>query len=501
MEQTDIFLKIQNLNKSFPGVKALDNIDFELYKGEVHGLLGENGAGKSTLIKIISGVYKKDNGQIVLNNEKCDFHTPRDAFNRGISVIHQETSLIPQLTVLQNIFLGIEDTKTWLGLLDKRKIEKRYTAISASLGFHLPRDEQARRLSVAQQKMTEILKAMVHSAALIIMDEPTDALTENEIRQLFKIIQDLKKKRVTILYITHYLEEVFQICDRLTVLRDGKKIDTRKTGEVTQKEIVKMMIGQEHPADMGQALHLDRRIPALAVESLSSDSVVKEVSFTAYQGEILGITGVIGSGKTELGRMIFGADRPDQGAIQVAGHWTKIKSPVQAIAHGIGMLPEDRKNLGLLLEHEVYKNISLPSLARFCKGGIIIKNREFKAITEMIRRLDIKLTSSSQPAKYLSGGNQQKVVVGKWLVSNPKVLIMDEPTRGIDVGSKAEIHNIMRELANAGACIIFLSAEVPEIVTVCDRILLMRKGRIFAEYQRGVTQQEIIQKLLEGNHS
>jgi ribose transport system ATP-binding protein len=499
MEQTDIILKIQKLNKSFPGVKALDNIDFELYQGESHGLLGENGAGKSTLIKIISGVYRKDNGAIFLNGVSCDFHSPRDAFKKGVSVIHQETSLIPQLTVLQNIFLGIEETR--FGLFAKRKIEERYAEVSAKLGFHLPQDEQARNLSVAQQKMTEILKAMVHASSLIIMDEPTDSLTENEIRQLFKIIQDLKKNQVTILYITHYLEEVFQICDRLTVLRDGKKIDTRKIGEVTQKDIVKMMIGAEHPAILEKAVQQAEKKPALAVVNLSSDSVVKQVSFTAYQGEILGITGVIGSGKSELARMIFGADRPDAGEIRVAGQETKIKSPVQAIHHGIGMLPEDRKNFGLLLEHEVYKNISLPSLARFCKGGIIFKKLEFRTIEDIIKRLDIKITGPFQHAKFLSGGNQQKVVVGKWLVSNPRVLIMDEPTRGIDVGSKAEIYNIMRGLANSGTCIIFISSEVPEIVAVSDRILLMKKGRIFAEYDRGVTQQEIIQKLLEGNHS
>ncbi len=498
MNNNEPILKITNISKSFPGVKALDRINLNVGKGEVHALLGENGAGKSTLVKIIVGAYKKDEGSIIFNNQNREFNSPAEAYKSGISVIYQETSLIPQLTVLQNIFLGMEHSYSFLKIIDHKRLIREYQEVCGKLGFHFNRNELARNLSIAEQKMVEILKAMVHNASFIIMDEPTDSLADNEIRHLFEIIRDLKNHQITVLYITHYLDEVFQITDRITVLRDGKKVDTVNTTEVNTQDIVKMMVGQEISSSARQTTKTKEKREAIRVEHLTRKNVLSDISFTAYEGEILGVTGVIGAGKTELGRAIFGADKIDSGQIFLYGEPCHIYSPVEAVKHGVGMLPEDRKNFGLLLNHEVYKNITMSALERFISSMIIRKGEEPSVTEQMVNRLDIKITSPYQSAKYLSGGNQQKIVVGKWLTANPRILIMDEPTRGIDVGSKNEVHKIMKRLAEEGTCIIFISSEVPEIVEVSDRILVMKKGRIHAEYSRGVTQKEIIQAILEG---
>ncbi len=500
MTHSDTILTIKHVSKSFPGVKALDKINLELKRGEAHALLGENGAGKSTLVKIISGVYKRDEGDIGINGKACHFNSPKDAFNHGISIIHQETSLIPPLTVIQNVFLGIEYSKSIFNILDDKKILEKFNEICSKLNFDLPPNLKARYLNVAEQKMVEILKAMVHNALFIIMDEPTDSLAENEIERLFSIIKDLKKNNITILYITHYLDEVFKICDNLTVLRDGKKIDSVSTADVNQNDIIKMMIGQEVIEVTPSKQPANHNPPVIRIENLFQKNVINDVSFNGYQNEIIGITGVIGSGKTELAGLIFGATRPDSGAIYINETLCRIHSPEIAVRKGIGMLQEDRKNFGLLLEHEVYKNITLSALDKFTKNMIVSKKNELKKTSEMVRRLNIKITDSCQIVKYLSGGNQQKLVIGKWLVADPEILIMDEPTRGIDVGSKSEVYNIMRELADNGTCIIFISSEIPEIVKVSDKILVMKKGKIHSEYTRGVTQEEIIRALLEGNN-
>jgi ribose transport system ATP-binding protein len=499
----ETLLQLSMVSKAFPGVRALDGIDLEIRTGEVHGLLGENGAGKSTLVKVIAGIYAKDAGKLFFEGRERSFGSPGEAAAAGITVIHQETSLIPTLTVLENIFLGIEQ-KSFLNVIDERRMRREYESACERLSFRLPRDRQARDLSVAEQKMTEILKAMVRRASFIIMDEPTDALTEAEIAHLFRIIRDLKRQMITVLYITHYLQEVFEITDRITVLRDGRKVGTRLTAELDRNAIVKMMIGQAveetlsgSPASAHAAAA--KGAEAIRVEGLRRGRSVNGVSFSAYQGEILGITGVLGSGKTELARLLFGADKPDSGTIFVNGRPSRIGSPMEAVSRGIGMLPEDRKRLGLILMHEVYKNITIASLRRMSRW-IFIRGRMERAEAErMMKALDIKSAGPNQAVRYLSGGNQQKVVIAKWLVSDQKVLIMDEPTRGIDVGSKAEIHRIMRALADRGACVIFISAEVPEIVRVSDRILLMRAGRISAQFGRGASQEELVHHMLKGN--
>ena len=492
----ETLLKLKNIGKSFPGVQALDGIDLELERGEVHALLGENGAGKSTLVKIIAGVYSKDQGSIFFDGREREFNSPASALNAGIAVIHQETSLIPTLTVIQNIFLGIERTRAFK-IIDEKRVRQEYDRVCEEFGFQLPLATPARRLTVAEQKMTEILKAMVRKASFVIMDEPTDALTSQEIGHLFQIIRGLKQSGVTVLYITHYLDEVFEITDRLTVLRDGKRVATVQTSSVGRNDIVRMMIGSELAGVRSQAAARPRGSEAIRVEGIGRKGFVSEVSFSAYQGEILGITGVLGSGKTELARLLFAADKPDSGGIFIGGRRLIPRSPRDAVRNGIGMLPEDRKSYGLILKHEVYKNLSLVVLNRFRRGPVLSRARELEAVDRIVEQLDIKTTGYNQETKLLSGGNQQKVVVGKWLLSQPRVLIMDEPTRGIDVGSKAEIHRLMRELAEQGTCILFISSEVQEIIALCDRILVMRSGKIAAEYGRGASQEEVVHSILQ----
>ncbi len=497
MNATESILHISNVNKSFPGVKALDAINLEIRRGEVHALLGENGAGKSTLVKIIVGAHKKDTGTILFDGVPREFISPADAYKNGISIIYQETSLIPQLTVLQNIFLGQEHIHTFLRIFDQKRLIREYEELCEKVGFHFNRNEQARNLSVAEQKMVEILKAMAHQASFIIMDEPTDSLADAEIQHLFDIIRDLRHHQMTVLYITHYLDEVFQIADRLTVLRDGKNVGTVNTGDVTMRDVVKMMVGQEIARGTGREIKQIEQREAIRVDRLSRAPLLKNVSFRAYKGEILGITGVIGAGKTELARAIFGADAIDEGTIILEGTPCAIGSPVEAVKQGIGMLPEDRKYLGLLLDQEVYKNITLAAIDQAISGIFLQKRQELLMTDKMVKRLDIKVSTPYQAVKYLSGGNQQKIVIGKWLTASPKVLIMDEPTRGIDVGAKNEVYQIMRQLAEEGTCIIFISSEVPEILEVSDRILVMNKGTIHAKYARGTSQEEIMQAMLE----
>lgn len=501
MDTREPILRIENVSKSFPGVKALDRINLEINSGEVHALLGENGAGKSTLVKIIVGAYKKDEGQIYFNGNACEFHSPAEAYQRGMSIIYQETSLIPQLTVLENIFLGMEYTHSWLGVIDNKRIVREYNEVCQKLGFHFHRHTLARHLSVAEQKMVEILKAMVHQASFIIMDEPTDSLTETEIRHLFEIIRDLKNHQITVLYITHYLEEVFEITDRATVLRDGKKVETVRTADVETRDIVRMMVGQELSSEHPISTKQQEQREVLRVEHLTRQPAFTNVSLQACQGEILGITGVIGAGKTELARAIFGADGPDSGQVFLDGQPCQIHSPQEAVRYGIGMLPEDRKRLGLLLKQEVYKNLSIAALDQFIRHHILRTAQELRATEDVVKQLDIKISSPYQAVQYLSGGNQQKIVIGKWLTAQPRILIMDEPTRGIDVGSKNEIYKIIKRLAEAGTCILFISSEVPEIVEIADRILVMKKGRIAAEYHRGITQRALMQAILESDQT
>ena len=469
----------------------------EIYPDEVHALVGENGAGKSTLIKLLVGVYQKDSGTIYFNNQKADFDSPAQAFQKGISVIYQENSLIPQLTVIQNVFLGTEYF-TPFGLIDEKKIYQEYLNISKKLGFELPPHEEVRNLGVAEQKLVEILKALIHKAKFIIMDEPTASLSENEIEHLFRIISELKSNHVSMLYITHILEEVFRIADRITVLRDGKKIKTVFTKEVNRNEVITMMVGESlKDACVSESTEIKGQPPVLKVENLSRKPRVNGVSFEAFPGEVLGITGLTGAGKTELSRLIFGADKLEAGLILINNEPVRIRSPLDAVKNRISLIPEDRKKDALILILELYKNITLPSLAEFSNQGILLIRKEFDTTKYFIKKLDIKTSGVKQVIKYLSGGNQQKVVISKWLQTEPKVLIMDEPTQGIDVKAKVEIYTIVRNLAKSGVCVIFVSSEISEVVKVSDRILVLSQGRISGEFKQGVSQEEIMRTILK----
>jgi ribose transport system ATP-binding protein len=484
---------VRKLNKSFPGVKALDDIDLEIYQDEVHALVGENGAGKSTLIKVLVGAYKRNSGEIYFNKQKVEFDSPAQAFQNGINVIYQENSLISQLTVIQNVFLGTEYF-TPLGLIDEKKIYQEYLSISKKLGFELPPHEEARNLGVAEQKLVEILKALIHKTKFIIMDEPTASLSKNEIEHLFRIISELKSNHISVLYITHILGEVFRIADRITVLRDGKKIKTVFTKEVNRDEVITMMVGESlkdtylSPPTGGKK----SQQTILKVENLRRKPRVNGVSFEASPGEVLGITGLMGAGKTELSRLIFGADKLEGGQILINDKSVSFHSPLDAVNQGISLVPEDRKKDALVLMLELYKNITLPTLAQFVNKGVISSGKEFDITRQAIKKLDIKTSGVNQVVKYLSGGNQQKVVISKWLQTEPKVLIMDEPTRGIDVKAKVEIYNIVGKLAESGVCVIFVSSEVSEVVKVSDRILVLSRGKVSGEFKRGVSQEVAI---------
>jgi len=470
----------------------------EIYKDEVHALVGENGAGKSTLIKVLVGAYKRNSGEIYFNDQKAEFDSPAQAFQNGINVIYQENSLIPQLTVIQNIFLGMERF-TPLGLIDENKIYQEYLSISKKLGFELPPHEEARNLGVAEQKLVEILKALIHKTKFIIMDEPTASLSENEIEHLFRIISELKSNHISVLYISHILGEVFRIADRITVLRDGKKIKTVFTKEVNRDEVITMMVG-ESLKDTYLSPSTGRKKsqqPILKVENLRRKPRVNDVSFEASPGEVLGITGLMGAGKTELSRLIFGADKLEGGQILINDKPVRFHSPLDAVNQGISLVPEDRKKDALVLMLELYKNITLSTLAQFSNKGVLSFEKESDITRQSIKKLDIKTSGVNQVVKYLSGGNQQKVVISKWLQTEPKVLIMDEPTRGIDVKAKVEIYNIVGKLAESGVSVIFVSSEVSEVVKVSDRILVLSRGKVSGEFKRGVSQEEIMRIILQ----
>ncbi len=491
-------MKIVKLKKAFPGVIALNEIDLEINKGEVHALVGENGAGKSTLIKLVVGAYKRDSGDIYFDNQKVEFTSPAQAFQSGLSVIYQENSLIPQLTVIQNIFLGVEHF-TSLGILDEKKIYEQYLSITKQLGFELPPFEKVRNLGVAEQKLVEILKALIHKVKFIIMDEPTASLSENEVEHLFRIISELKSNKISVLYITHLLGEVFKIADRITVLRDGKKINTVPIKDVNREKVVTMMVGESlKNAYTSVFTEVKKREKVvLQVKNLKRKPRVNGISFELFAGEVLGIAGLRGAGKTELSRLLFGADRLEDGSIIINNKPVRFRSPLDAVNHGVSLVPEDRKKDALILMLELYKTITLPTLEQFASKGVILSGKEIAATRRAIEKLDIKTSGVKQITRYLSGGNQQKVTISKWLQANPIVLIMDEPTQGIDVKAKLEIYNIVRKLAETGVCIIFISSEVSEVVKVSDRIIVLNQGKISAEFKHGVSQEEIMRTILK----
>lgn len=492
------YLKMKGISKRFPGVTALDSVDLEVTKGEVHGLIGENGAGKSTLIKILTGAYEKDEGQIYINNKEVQISNPKQAIDIGIIAIYQELNLSPHLSSAENIFLGQEIKKgNIISFIDWKAARKEATRLLNELGQNIDVNIPVKNLGIGQQQMVEIAKALSKNAEIIIMDEPTSSLSLNETEELLKTINKLRKKGISVIFISHRIEEIFQICDRITVMRDGKKIATLETGETNKDEVIKYMVGRsleqqypKKPVKRGEA--------ALRVENLKRKGVFDDISFTAYSGEILGISGLVGAGRTEIVRSIFGADPRDAGDIYVYGKKCNILSPRDAMKEGIALLTEDRKGQGLILEQDIVVNITLSSLPRFKEKFFLNLKRLFLAAKKLAEELDIKTPSLYKKVVELSGGNQQKVVIAKWLCYNARIFIFDEPTRGIDVGAKVEVYNIMNELVSKGASVIMISSELPEILGMSDRIIVVHEGKITGEFSRDNADQEVIMKAATG---
>ena len=487
-----LLLEMRGICKAFPGVQALQNVDFDLRPGEVHVLLGENGAGKSTLVKILSGAYSKDAGEIYWEGRPITIHTPKDSQDLGIGIIYQEFNLVPQLSIAENVWLRREPYRhRALRLIDWREMRRRTQALLDELHLDLDPKRPVAGLGVAHQQMVEIAKALSLNAKLLIMDEPTSALTDKEIAQLYDVIRKLKARGVSVIFISHHLDEVFEICDRGTILRDGEYIATIDLKATTKDQLIQLMVGrsleQQYPKVFTQ-----RGAEALRVEGLVRKGVLHDISFCAYTGEILGIAGLVGAGRTELMRAVFGADPIDQGKVYVFGKELRLESPQSAIRAGLGLLPEDRKYQGLVLILSVLQNVSMASLDRLKKSGLLQLGLEKKQTNDFVTKLRIATPHVQQQVQYLSGGNQQKVVLAKWLASQSKILIFDEPTRGIDVGAKVEVYNLMNQLVESGAAVIMVSSEMPELLGMSDRVLVMHEGRLAAEFDRAEATQEKI---------
>jgi ribose transport system ATP-binding protein len=488
-------LEMRGITKTFPGVKALTDVDFDVRPGEVHALVGENGAGKSTLMKILAGVYERDAGEVLLKGKPVVFTNPRQAQLAGIVTIYQELNQVPEMSVTENIFLGSELERgivlKWSEMHDKAR------DLLAKLHLDIDPRQPIRNFGVAQQQMVEVAKALHQKADLIIMDEPTSSLSIREINDLFAIVKELKEAGVAIVYISHHLEETFAITDRITVLRDGQHVATKPTGELNIDGLVRLMVGRDLSEKYPKEI-VPRGEEILRVENLSRAGVLSDINFTAYAGEVLGIAGLVGAGRTELARAVFGADLIDSGKFFVKGQPVKIANPNDAIQHGIGLLTEDRKQQGLFLQMSVRDNIVIAVLKRLTKGLRTNRRKEIDVAQRYIDGMNIKASSQDQLAINLSGGTQQKVVLGKWMSTEPRMLIFDEPTRGIDVGAKVEIYKMMNELAKQGVAIMMISSELPEILGMSDRVLVMRGGSIRGELTRAEATEEKIMEYATG---
>ena len=472
----EVILTMKDIDKSFPGVHALDHVNFEVKRGEVHALMGENGAGKSTLMKVLTGIYQKDSGTITYKGKETEFHNTREAQDAGVVIVHQELNMIGDLTVAQNIFIGREPKKG-IRVDDKKMIEDS-RKLFQDLNIEIDPREKMSNLTVGKQQMCEIAKAISHKAEVIIFDEPSAALTEKEIADLFEIIKDLRKKNLGIVYISHRMDEIKVITDRVTVMRDGGYVGTLITADSTKEDIINMMVGRviyEDPKDHSMVAP-DAPV-VLKVEHLNAGKMVQDVSFELHKGEILGFSGLMGAGRTETARALFGADPKDSGDIYVNGQKVDIKTPQDAVKCGIGYLSEDRKRFGIVVDKTVAENSTMATMENFMKGIFIDKKKEKDTAQEYVEALKTKTPSVDQLVVNLSGGNQQKVVIAKWLVRNCDILIFDEPTRGIDVGAKSEIYHLMNELVAEGKSIIMISSEMTEILRMSDRIVVMCEGR------------------------
>lgn len=487
----EYILELKKISKSFSGVEVLHEVSFSLRPGEVHALLGENGAGKSTLVKVVTGVHQPDNGEILLNGVPVRFGDTRESRQAGIAAIYQELSLFPDLDVAENIFVGRQPV-TLGGWVDWRKLYTEAGKLLESLGVHLDLKQKARSLSIAQQQMVEIARAFSINARVLIMDEPTSSLTLNEVADLFRLVQRLREDGTAIIFISHRLEELFELADRVTVLRDGSYVDTRLIKDVTRDDLIRMMVGRTI-TDLFPKQEVQAGEVILKVEHLSRAGTFRDVSFELRRGEILGMAGLVGAGRTNVARAIFGVEPPTGGRIQVDGRDVAIKSPQQAIKLGLAYVPEDRQLHGLIPAMHLTSNISLPILQEYSIRGWLQDKMELKAAYEAACQMEVRANNIWQNARELSGGNQQKVVLAKWLSTKPRILILDEPTRGIDVGTKAAVHALMSKLASEGMAILMISSELPEIMGMSDRIIVMHEGYMTGHFTRAeATQEKII---------
>lgn len=490
----EVILTMKEIDKSFPGVHALDHVSFEVKKGEVHALMGENGAGKSTLMKVLTGIYKKDSGTITFEGKEVEFHNTREAQDAGVVIVHQELNMLGHLTVAQNIFIGREFKK---GIaIDDKKMNEEAKKLFDRLHIDIDPTETMSNLTVGKQQMCEIAKAISHKAKVIIFDEPSAALTEAEIEELFKIIKDLRKQQLGIVYISHRMDEIKVITDRVTVMRDGTYVGTLITKDCTKDDIINMMVGRVIYEDPKTESSVPKDAPVvLKVENLNAGRMVQDVSFELHKGEILGFSGLMGAGRTETARAIFGADPKTSGNIYINGQKVEINSPQDAVKCGIGYLSEDRKRFGIVVQKSVAENSTMAALENFVSGLFINKKSENKIAQEYVDSLATKTPGVDQLVVNLSGGNQQKVVIAKWLIRNCDILIFDEPTRGIDVGAKNEIYKLMNRLAEEGKSIIMISSEMTEILRMSDRIVVMCEGKKTGEIGIEEASQETIMNM------
>lgn len=488
---------MRNISKSFGSNKVLERIDLELYSGQVHALMGENGAGKSTLMNILTGLFPASSGTIYIDGQERVFANPQEAEQFGISFIHQEMNTWPEMTVLENLFLGRE-IKGPLGLLNQTLMRQKAEEAFARLKVTIPLDRPIGDLSVGQQQMIEIAKSLLNPLSILIMDEPTAALTDRETNNLFRVIRDLKEQGVGIVYISHRMEEIFKITDFVTVMRDGIVVDTKQTQATSAAELVRQMVGRQLE-DYYPTKDTEIGEIAFEVDRLSGE-IFEDISFHVRQGEILGFSGLMGSGRTEVMRAIFGIDKKKSGSIKIDGRQVHIANPSQAINQGLGFLTENRKDEGLILDFSIKDNMTLPSTKDFSQHGLFDEKTSQVFVQQLIDRLRIKSGRPALPVGKLSGGNQQKVVLAKWIGIAPKVLILDEPTRGVDVGAKREIYQLMNELADRGVPIILVSSDLPEVLGVSDRIMVMHEGKMMGELSRAQATQERVMHLATGGN-
>lgn len=488
VQPSEPMIELAGITKQFGAVQALRGVDLSLYPGEVHALVGENGAGKSTLVKILAGIHRPDAGMIKIGGSVIDLHNPAQARNAGIAVIHQEPTLFPDLNVAENVFMG-RHPRDRFGRVDWKRMYQEVERLFDSLGVRMNVYTPVQGLSVADQQMVEIAKALSFQSRVLVMDEPTAALSAHEVQTLFTIVRRLRERGVAILFVSHRLEEIFALADRVTVFRDGARVATAPITEVTTEELIRQMVGRTMETLYPKSVVEPGEV-VLEVRHLTREGVFTDINFQVRRGEILGFAGLVGAGRTEIARVLFGIDRASAGEIFINGKSVQIRSPKDAMRHGIAYVPEDRHQHGLIMDFSIAKNMTLPVLRQTSLLGLVNRQRERELATAYTDQLHVRTSGIDQLVKALSGGNQQKVVLAKWLITQPTILILDEPTRGIDVGSKAEVHRIISELAGEGLAIILISSDLPEVLAMADRVLVMHEGRVAAEFSHAEADQE-----------